>query len=142
MLTSLSFFSLNRSEFGFLMGYFFLCDRTDFFASATKVLFSCFCYYVSHLYLEFICRSNFLLDSLFVQVYNRDLFWFLYFLLIIVWGIPSLKMHHDKSPMSGKTTLYLNRHQTEEWKGWMQVGDHLFQVIFLHQSPPYICFSN
>ncbi|XP_059433679.1 protein REDUCED WALL ACETYLATION 2-like [Corylus avellana] len=78
------------SEFGFLMGYFFLCDRTDLFASETKV-------------------------------YNRDLFLFLYFLLIIVWGIPSLKMHHDKSPMSGKTTLYLNRHQTEEWKGWMQI---------------------
>ncbi|XP_062174282.1 protein REDUCED WALL ACETYLATION 2-like [Alnus glutinosa] len=69
------------------MAYFFLCDRTDFFASTTKS-------------------------------YNRDLFLFLYFLLIIVWGIPSLKLHQDKS---GKSTLYLNRHQTEEWKGWMQV---------------------
>ncbi|KAB2065141.1 hypothetical protein ES319_A09G070400v1 [Gossypium barbadense] len=41
--------------------------------------------------------------------YNRDLFLFLYFLLIIV-----------SSPFSGKSILHLNRHQTE-WKGLMQV---------------------
>ncbi|XP_040991004.1 protein REDUCED WALL ACETYLATION 2-like isoform X1 [Juglans microcarpa x Juglans regia] len=78
------------SEFGLLMMYFYLCDRTDFFDSATKS-------------------------------YNRDLFIFLYFLLIIVSAITSFKIHHDKSPFSGKSILYLNRHQTEEWKGWMQV---------------------
>jgi hypothetical protein len=33
----------------------------------------------------------------------------------------SLKKHNDKSPITGKSILYLNRHQTEEWKGWMQV---------------------
>ncbi|KAB1225610.1 CAS1 domain-containing protein 1 [Morella rubra] len=83
-------FPIVRSEFGLLMAYFYLCDRTDFFDSATKS-------------------------------YNRDLFWFLYFLLIIAWGIPSLKIHQYQSSFTGKSILYLNRHQTEEWKGWMQV---------------------
>ncbi|XP_041000220.1 protein REDUCED WALL ACETYLATION 2-like isoform X3 [Juglans microcarpa x Juglans regia] len=78
------------SEFGLLMAYFYLCDRTDFFGSTKKN-------------------------------YNRDLFLFLYFLLIIVSAITSFKIHHDKSPFSGKSILYLNRHQTEEWRGWMQV---------------------
>ncbi|GMY27958.1 protein REDUCED WALL ACETYLATION 2 isoform X1 [Fagus crenata] len=78
------------SEFGLLMAYFYLCDRTDFFGSSSKS-------------------------------YNRDLFIFLYFLLIIVSAITSFKIHNDKSPISGKSILYLNRHQTEEWKGWMQV---------------------
>ncbi|KAL5213738.1 hypothetical protein ABZP36_002890 [Zizania latifolia] len=31
------------------------------------------------------------------------------------------KVHQDKSAFTGKSILYLNRHQTEEWKGWMQV---------------------
>ncbi|XP_044500564.1 protein REDUCED WALL ACETYLATION 2 isoform X2 [Mangifera indica] len=78
------------SEFGLLLAYFYICDRTDVFGSAKKS-------------------------------YNRDLFLFLYFLLIIVSAITSFKIHHDKSPFSGKSILYLNRHQTEEWKGWMQV---------------------
>ncbi|KAL9407596.1 hypothetical protein AB3S75_046187 [Citrus x aurantiifolia] len=78
------------SEFGVLLAYFYICDRTDVFGSSTKS-------------------------------FNRDLFWFLYLLLIIVSAITSFKIHHDKSPFSGKSILYLNRHQTEEWRGWMQV---------------------
>lgn len=34
----------------------------------------------------------------------------------------SLRKHNDKSPITGKSILYLNRHQTEEWKGWMQAS--------------------
>lgn len=56
------------------------------------------------------------------QNYNRDLFIFLYALLIIVSAMTSLRKHNDKSPISGKSILYLNRHQTEEWKGWMQAS--------------------
>ncbi|KAL4643192.1 hypothetical protein ACB092_02G075900 [Castanea dentata] len=78
------------SEFGLLLAYFYLCDRTNFFGSSTKS-------------------------------YNRDLFIFLYSLLIIVSAVTSFKIHNDKSPITGKSILYLNRHQTEEWKGWMQV---------------------
>nr|VDC73155.1 unnamed protein product [Brassica rapa] len=77
-------------EFVVLMGYFYICDRTDVFSSSKKS-------------------------------YNRDLFLFLYFLLIIVSAITSFTIHNDKSALNGKSIMYLNRHQTEEWKGWMQV---------------------
>ncbi|KAF5179638.1 Reduced wall acetylation [Thalictrum thalictroides] len=78
------------SEFGVLLLYFYVCDRTNLFGESKKT-------------------------------YNRDIFLFLYFLLIIVAAITSFTIHQDKSPFSGKAILYLNRHQTEEWKGWMQV---------------------
>ncbi|XP_062108839.1 protein REDUCED WALL ACETYLATION 2 isoform X1 [Humulus lupulus] len=78
------------SEFGVLLAYYYVCDRTDFFNSSEKS-------------------------------YNRDFFLFLYFLLIIVSAMTSFKIHNEKSPLTGKSILYLNRHQTEEWKGWMQV---------------------
>lgn len=81
-------------------------------------------YFVSCGYYASVIWS-FVNDHLFLQSYNRDLFLFLYFLLIIVSAMTSFKIHHDKSPLSGKSILYLNRHQTEEWKGWMQVG-HFF----------------
>ncbi|CAH8358983.1 unnamed protein product [Eruca vesicaria subsp. sativa] len=78
------------SEFGAILIYFYICDRTELLGDSTKN-------------------------------YNRDLFIFLYVLLIIVSAMTSLRKHNDKSPISGKSILYLNRHQTEEWKGWMQV---------------------
>ncbi|KAL8235913.1 hypothetical protein R6Q59_016994 [Mikania micrantha] len=78
------------SEFGGILFYFYICDRTSLIVESTKS-------------------------------YNRDLFLFLYALLIIVSAMTSLKKHSDKSAFSGKSLLYLNRHQTEEWKGWMQV---------------------
>ncbi|KMT16310.1 hypothetical protein BVRB_3g054580 [Beta vulgaris subsp. vulgaris] len=70
-------------------------------------------------YFYFCDRTNLFGES--KKNYNRDLFLFLYFLLIIVAAVTSFTIHKDKSPFSGKSILYLNRHQTEEWKGWMQV---------------------
>ncbi|XP_038904525.1 protein REDUCED WALL ACETYLATION 2-like [Benincasa hispida] len=77
-------------EFGLLLSYFYICDRTDIFGTSKKS-------------------------------YNRDLFCFLLLLLIIVAAVTSFKIHLDNSPFSVKPILFLNRHQTEEWKGWMQV---------------------
>ncbi|KAJ3685036.1 hypothetical protein LUZ61_014200 [Rhynchospora tenuis] len=78
------------SEFGIVLVYFYICDRTSIFPETTKQ-------------------------------YNRDLFLFLYILLIIASALTSFKRHTEKSSFSGKAIMYLNRHQTEEWKGWMQV---------------------
>lgn len=78
------------AEFGAILVYFYVCDRTNLLGDSTKN-------------------------------YSRDLFLFLFFLLVIVSAITSLRKHQDKSAFSGKAILYLNRHQTEEWKGWMQV---------------------
>eukprot|EP00756_Hemistasia_phaeocysticola_P051493 Hpha_TRINITY_DN26670_c0_g1::TRINITY_DN26670_c0_g1_i1::g.86012::m.86012 len=71
------------SEFGLHLAYFFLCDRTTFFFEPSK------------------------------KSYSRDLFWFIYLLLIV----------HTVVTSFGKNAsdAYLNREQTEEWKGWMQV---------------------
>eukprot|EP00270_Netrium_digitus_P010108 TRINITY_DN310_c0_g1_i1.p1 TRINITY_DN310_c0_g1~~TRINITY_DN310_c0_g1_i1.p1 ORF type:complete len:574 (-),score=144.45 TRINITY_DN310_c0_g1_i1:324-2045(-) len=77
-------------EFGGLMVYYFVCDRTNIFKESEKE-------------------------------YDRDLFTFLYVILLIVAWMTSLKKHTGQSIATGKSTNYLNRHQTEEWKGWMQV---------------------
>ena len=42
----------------------------------------------------------------------------IYLLICLAAGFTSLKKHSGSSP----SVDYLNRHQTEEWKGWMQVG--------------------
>ncbi|KAG2570331.1 protein REDUCED WALL ACETYLATION 3-like [Panicum virgatum] len=78
------------SEFGIILVYFYICDRTNIFAESKKS-------------------------------YNRDMFLFLYILLIVASTLTSLKKHHEPSAISGKSILYLNRHQTDEWRGWMQV---------------------
>ncbi|RLM64364.1 protein REDUCED WALL ACETYLATION 4-like isoform X1 [Panicum miliaceum] len=78
------------SEFGIILVYFYICDRTNIFAESKKS-------------------------------YNRDMFLFLYILLIIASILTSLKKHHEPSAISGKSILYLNRHQTDEWRGWMQM---------------------
>ncbi|KAL6519754.1 Protein REDUCED WALL ACETYLATION 2 [Orobanche minor] len=85
------------SEFGALLIYFYICDRTNLLGESKKS-------------------------------YNRDLFLFLYFLLIIISACTSFKIHNDKSPLSGKSIMYLNRHQTEEWKGWMQDSNHNVKI--------------
>lgn len=88
-----------------------------------------------------------LIGCLAFQSYSRDLFVFLYLLLIIASAMTSLKKHHDKSAFSGKSLLYLNRHQTEEWKGWMQVSlssvsiDGGFPVhqVYIQRIITYVC---
>lgn len=77
----------------------------------------------------YICdRTNIFPET--KKSYNRDLFLFLYILLIIASALTSLKKHNEKSTFTGKSILYLNRHQTEEWKGWMQVSDFTSLLLF------------
>eukprot|EP00754_Rhynchopus_humris_P008900 Rhum_TRINITY_DN13870_c0_g1::Rhum_TRINITY_DN13870_c0_g1_i4::g.65229::m.65229 len=71
------------AEFGLHMMAYYVCDRTTFFPEPGK------------------------------KHYSRDLFWFIYSILIAY----NVAHHVEK----GSSTAYLNRDQTEEWKGWMQV---------------------
>lgn len=70
------------AEFGSLMIWYFVCDRTPLIGEGEKE-------------------------------YNRDLFAFLFLILTCVAFGSSLQ--------SIKVPVLLNRQQTEEWKGWMQV---------------------
>ncbi|KAF8072744.1 RWA3 [Scenedesmus sp. PABB004] len=73
---------LHIVEFGSILVWFYMCDRTNIFWQSEKW-------------------------------YSRDLFWFLFACLTAVAVGSSLQ------PV--RTPLLLNRPQTEEWKGWMQV---------------------
>ncbi|KAH7351587.1 hypothetical protein KP509_19G004200 [Ceratopteris richardii] len=76
--------------------------------------------FIALLFYYFLCdRTNVFGET--TKTYSRDLFLFLYLLLICTSALTSLKKHVEKSVASNKSVLYLNRHQTEEWKGWMQV---------------------
>lgn len=55
-----------------------------------------------------------ILTSFELQSYSRDLFIFLFVVLTIVAAGYSLR--------ASRSPVLLHRHQTEEWKGWMQVG--------------------
>jgi hypothetical protein len=59
-------------------------------------------------------RSPLPLPPPLLQEYSRDVFLFMFLVLLCVAAGSSLQ--HFKAP------LLLNRPQTEEWKGWMQVG--------------------
>lgn len=92
--------------------------------------------FISLLLYYFLCdRTDFFGQT--TKNYNRDLFLFLYLLLICASTITSLKKHVEKSNASNKMVLYLNRHQTEEWKGWMQVLFllyHYFQATEIYNA--------
>ena len=70
------------AEFGTLMAWFFVADRTPMLPVGTKS-------------------------------YTRDTFFFVY-LILVVYSFSTWRREW-------KTPVLLNRFQTEEWKGWMQV---------------------
>ncbi|URE28197.1 CAS1 domain-containing protein [Musa troglodytarum] len=97
---------------------FFLMDEA--FLLENRLILRAISEFGAYLLYFYVCdRTNLFGES--NKNYSRDLFLFLYFLLIVVASMTSFKVHQDKSPFSGKSIMYLNRHQTEEWKGWMQV---------------------
>ncbi|WOL10256.1 protein REDUCED WALL ACETYLATION 4-like [Canna indica] len=97
---------------------FFMMDEA--FLLENRLILRAISEFSGYLIYFYICdRTNLLGES--KKSYSRDLFLFLYFLLIVVAAMTSFKVHQDKSSFSGKSIMYLNRHQTEEWKGWMQV---------------------
>lgn len=63
------------------------------------------------MFLYYLCDDNHYFPAT-ERTYSRDLFWFLVLLLVAVAAGLTRKETPDK---------LLNREQTEEWKGWMQV---------------------
>ena len=63
------------------------------------------------MFFYYLCDNNHYFAAT-ERTYSRDLFWFLFLLLVAVAAGLTRKETPDK---------ILNREQTEEWKGWMQV---------------------
>ncbi|KAI3725421.1 hypothetical protein L1987_65209 [Smallanthus sonchifolius] len=95
------FFCLRAmSKFDGILFYFYICDRTSLIVESAKEL---------------------QLRSFHVPVYA---------LLIIVSAVTPLKKQSDKFAFFGKSIVYLNRHQTEEWERWMQVQEEMASSIY------------
>ncbi|KAI9202013.1 putative O-acetyltransferase [Polychytrium aggregatum] len=60
-----------------------------------------------------------------LRVYSRDIFLFVYVLIFLA-AILSLELTPETQKNADQI---LNRHQTEEWKGWMQVGFLLYHYF-------------
>eukprot|EP01060_Flectonema_neradi_P013890 TRINITY_DN20613_c0_g2_i1.p1 TRINITY_DN20613_c0_g2~~TRINITY_DN20613_c0_g2_i1.p1 ORF type:complete len:535 (+),score=72.64 TRINITY_DN20613_c0_g2_i1:51-1607(+) len=67
----------------------------------------------AHLIFYYACDRGYMFPDPSTKSYSRDVFWFIYFILIAYTVATSLT--------KSKASNYLNRDQTEEWKGWMQV---------------------
>ena len=89
------------------MLWFYVADRTTTFPQGVKVCFP------AAVRQSKAAASRALSLRLCVQSYSRDLLAFLFCILTLVAWITSNK--------PGRGSLLLNRPQTEEWKGWMQV---------------------
>eukprot|EP01060_Flectonema_neradi_P006463 TRINITY_DN14372_c0_g1_i1.p1 TRINITY_DN14372_c0_g1~~TRINITY_DN14372_c0_g1_i1.p1 ORF type:complete len:522 (+),score=12.12 TRINITY_DN14372_c0_g1_i1:34-1599(+) len=82
----------------------------------------------AHLLFYFLCDRTSIMQSS-GKSYSRDVFWFIYLLLVIY----NFAMCIRELPAAA----YLNRDQTEEWKGWMQVlflMYHYFQASEQYSS--------
>ena len=80
------------------------------------LIFAVLCYYFVCDYWHYFARAE--------RIYNRDLFIFLLALLFIVNVVYTSRVLPETSTGSSggvSADKLLNRDQTEEWKGWMQV---------------------
>eukprot|EP00659_Diplonema_papillatum_P015486 gene15486-23655_t len=78
----------------------------------------------AHLIFFYLCDRTTLFFDPTVKNYSRDTFWFIYLVLIAYNFATSL--HYKQNG------AYLNRDQTEEWKGWMQIlflMYHYFEAV-------------